>query len=117
MGDRLRILMVALALAALSTPGYAQMSQTTARSDADKKKDAEADKAYRAMIKNVPDKPRNTDPWQDVRGADATAATSAAGKGSPATASRYRRHSSLTRASRGAWSHGEASDALASIRA
>src|SRR6516225_3067846 len=78
MSDRLRILMVALTLAALSTPGYAQMSQTTARSDADKKKDAEADRAYRAMIKNVPDKPRNTDPWQDVRGADATADTSAA---------------------------------------
>jgi hypothetical protein len=81
MGDRLRILMVALALAALSTPGYAQVSQTTARSDKDKKSDDEADKAYRAMIKNVPDQPRNTDPWQDVRGADATAATSAAGKG------------------------------------
>jgi hypothetical protein len=81
MGDRLRILMVALALAALSTPGYAQVSQTTARSDKDKKSDDEADKAYRAMIKNVPDRPRNTDPWQDVRGADATAATSAAGKG------------------------------------
>ena len=81
MGDRLRILMVALALAALSTPGYAQITQTTARSDKDKKSDAEADKAYRAVIKNVPDQPRNTDPWQDVRGADATAATSAAGKG------------------------------------
>jgi hypothetical protein len=81
MGDRLRILTVALALAVLSTPVYAQVSQTTARSDKDKKSDEEADKAYRAMIKNVPDRPRNTDPWQDVRGADATAATSAAGKG------------------------------------
>jgi uncharacterized protein YecT (DUF1311 family) len=81
MSDRLRILIIALALAALSTPGYAQITQTTARSDKDKKSDAEADKAYRDMIKNVPDKPRNTDPWQDVRGADATAATSAAGKG------------------------------------
>jgi hypothetical protein len=78
MGDRLRILIVALALAALTAPSYAQMSQTTARSDAQKKSDADADRAYRQMIKNVPDKPRNTDPWQDVRGADASADTSAA---------------------------------------
>ncbi len=77
MGDRLRILIVALALAAMTAPSYAQMTQTTARSDAQKKSDADADRAYRQMIKNVPDKPRNTDPWQDVRGADATADTSA----------------------------------------
>ena len=102
MGDRLRILIVALALAALTAPSYAQMSQTTARSDADKKKDAEADRAYRAMIKNVPDKPRNTDPWQDVRGADATAATSAAGKGtagSKATGKTGTKHTSTKHAS------------------
>ena len=101
MSDRLRILMVALALAALSMPGYAQMSQTTARSDKDKKSDAEADKAYRAMIKNVPDQPRNTDPWQDVRGADAPAATSAAGKGtagSKATGKTGTKHTSTKHA-------------------
>jgi len=83
MGDRLRILMVALALAALSTPGYAQMSQTTARSDADKKKDAEADRAYRAMIKNVPDKPRNTDPWAVVRTNEAATTTTPAAGAAP----------------------------------
>jgi hypothetical protein len=102
MSDRLRILMVALALAALSTPGYAQMSQTTARSDKDKKSDAEADKAYRAMIKNVPDQPRNTDPWQDVRSADAPAATSASGKGtagSKATGKTGTKHTSTKHAS------------------
>jgi len=97
MGDRLRILMVALALAALSTPGYAQMSQTTARSDADKKKDAEADKAYRAMIKNVPDRPRNTDPWQDVRGADATGTASSKATGKTGTKHTSTKHASDTK--------------------
>jgi hypothetical protein len=81
----MRIVMVTVALALLTTPCFAQ-SQTTARSDAQKKSDAEADKAYNTMIKNVPDKPRNTDPWQDVRSTEASAsppaATSPAG-GSP----------------------------------
>jgi hypothetical protein len=81
----MRIVMVAVALALLGAPSYAQMSQTTARSDADKKSDAEADKAYRAMIKNVPDKPRDTDPWKDMRGGDTASNASAAGT-SPAGA-------------------------------
>jgi hypothetical protein len=84
MGDRLRIVMIAAALALLSAPSYAEMTQTTARSDADKKSDAEADKAYKAMIKNVPDKARDTDPWKDMRGGDTASNNSAAGS-SPAS--------------------------------
>jgi hypothetical protein len=80
----MRIIMIAMTLALLSAPSYAQMSQTTARSDADKKADAEADQAYKAMIKNVPDKPRDTDPWKDMRGGDTASNTSAAGA-SPAS--------------------------------
>jgi hypothetical protein len=63
--------MVALTLALLTVPTYAQMTQTTARSDQQKKADKEADDAYKAMIKNVPDKQRNKDPWADVRSSDA----------------------------------------------
>jgi hypothetical protein len=81
----MRIVMVAVTLALLSAPSYAQMSQTTARSDADKKSDAEADKAYKAMIKNVPDKPRDTDPWKDMRGGDTASNASAAGTGPAGT--------------------------------
>jgi hypothetical protein len=68
----MRVVMVAVALALLTAPSYAQMTQTTARSDSQKKADAEADKAYKTMIKNVPDKPRNADPWADARETPAT---------------------------------------------
>jgi uncharacterized protein YecT (DUF1311 family) len=75
----MRLVMVALTLALLTVPTYAQMTQTTARSDQQKKADKEADDAYKAMIKNVPDKPRNKDPWADVRGNDTAANSSTAG--------------------------------------
>jgi hypothetical protein len=74
----MRFVMVALTLALLTVPGYAQMSQTTSRSDSQKKADKEADDAYKAMIKNVPDKTRDTDPWKDMRGSDAAASNSPA---------------------------------------
>ena len=69
----MRIVVAALTLALLTGPGYAEMNQTTARSDAQKKADKEADEAYKAMIKNVPDKARNTDPWKEMRGGDTAA--------------------------------------------
>ena len=71
----MRILVAALTLALLTGPGYAEMNQTTARSDSQKKADKEADEAYKAMIKNVPDKARNTDPWKEMRDGN-TAASS-----------------------------------------
>jgi hypothetical protein len=81
----MRLVIVALTLALLTVPSYAQMSQTTARSDQQKKADKEADDAYKAMIKNVPDKPRNTDPWADVRSSEAAANSSSAGSTPPHT--------------------------------
>ena len=74
----MRVVMVAVALALVTAPSFAQVTQTTSRSDAQKKSDAEADKAYKAMIKNVPDQQRNTDPWKDVR--DTPAAGNASDK-------------------------------------
>lgn len=69
----MRIVVAALTLALLTGPGYAEMNQTTARSNSQKKADKEADEAYKAMIKNVPDKARNTDPWKEMRGGDTAA--------------------------------------------
>jgi hypothetical protein len=81
----MRLVMVALALALSTVPSYAQMTQTTARSDQQKKADKEADDAYKAMIKHVPDKRRDTDPWKDMRGGDA--ATNNPATGTPARSS------------------------------
>jgi hypothetical protein len=67
----MRTALVALGLALLSLPAYAEGLQTTNRSEEQQKADKEADNAYKAMIKNVPDKARNTDPWADVRSSEA----------------------------------------------
>jgi hypothetical protein len=53
--------MVVVALTLLTTPSFTQ-SQITNRSDAQRKSDTEADNAYKKMIKNMADKPRNTYP-------------------------------------------------------
>jgi hypothetical protein len=74
----MRIVLVALGLALMSLPAYADGLQTTARSEEQQKADKEADDAYKAMIKNVPDKPRNTDPWAGVRNRDAAASNTQA---------------------------------------
>jgi hypothetical protein len=66
----MRTVLVALGLALMSLPAYAEM-QTTARSEEQRKADNEADKAYEAMVKNLPDKPQTTDPWSGVRNRDA----------------------------------------------
>jgi hypothetical protein len=73
----MRTVLVALGLALVSLPAYAEM-QTTARTEEQQKADKEADKAYKAMIKNVPDKARNTDPWADVRSNEAAASNTQA---------------------------------------
>jgi hypothetical protein len=81
----MRFALVTLILALLTVPSYAQMTQTTTRSDQQKKADKEADDAYKAMIKNVPDKARDTDPWKDMRGGDA--ANKSPANGAPAHSS------------------------------
>jgi len=64
-----------IALALLPAAGYAQTYKgpPTARSDYEKKTDAEIDQAYRQAIKAPEQKPKPTkvDPWQSVRPADA----------------------------------------------
>ena len=67
----MRTVLVALAFALVSLPAYAQMTQTTTRSEAQQKADKEADQAFRAMMKQVSDKPRDNDPWSGVRNREA----------------------------------------------
>ncbi len=76
----MKTVLVALGLVLVSLPAFAEGLQTTARTEEQQKADKEADAAYKAMTKQLPDKPRNTDPWADVRsnGAAASAAPAAA---------------------------------------
>jgi len=71
----MRTVLVALALALVSLPAFAEGLQSTARSEEQQKADKEADAAYKAMTKQLPDKPRNTDPWAVVRTNEAAATT------------------------------------------
>ncbi len=78
----MRTVLVALTLALMSLPAFAEM-QTTARTEEQQKADKEADAAYKAMIKNVPDRPRNTDPWADMRSNEANASAAPAAGAAP----------------------------------
>lgn len=71
----MRTVLVALGLALMSLPAFAEGMQTTARTEEQQKADKEADAAYKAMTKQLPDKPRNTDPWAVVRTNEAAATT------------------------------------------
>jgi hypothetical protein len=88
----MRIVVGALMLALATVPAYAEMNQITARTDAQKKADKEADDAYNAMIKNVPDKARNTDPWKDVRSSDAAANNTATSTGAASNTPTHKTH-------------------------
>ena len=79
----MRTVLVALGLALMSLPAFAEGLQTTARTEEQQKNDKEADQAYKAMIKNVPDKPRNTDPWAVVRTNEAATTTTPAAGAAP----------------------------------
>jgi hypothetical protein len=60
----------AMIIAFLTTSAIAQQTerQTTRRSDAEKKEDAEVDKAYKAVTGGVPAPAApKKDPWQTVR--------------------------------------------------
>lgn len=67
----MRTILVALGLTLATMPAYAQMTQTTARSEAQQRDDRDADRAYQAMMRQVPDKPASNDPWAGVRNHDA----------------------------------------------
>ncbi len=62
----MRTVLVALGLVMMSLPAYAEM-QTTARTEEQQRADRDADRAYRAMRRQIADKPGNTDPWAGVR--------------------------------------------------
>jgi len=79
----MRTVLVALALALVSLPAFAEGLQSTARSEEQQKADKEADAAYKAMTKQLPDKPRNTDPWALVRTNEAAATTTPAAGAAP----------------------------------
>ena len=79
----MRTVLVALGLALMSLPAFAEGLQTTARTEEQQKADKEADAAYKAMTKQLPDKPRNKDPWAAVR------ATEAAASPAPAAAPKH----------------------------
>jgi hypothetical protein len=80
----MRTVLVALALALVSLPAFAEGLQTTNRTEEQQKSDKEADAAYKAMTKQLPDKPRNTDPWAVVRTNEAAATTTPAAGTAPA---------------------------------
>ena len=88
----MRIVVGALMLTLATVPAYAQATQTTSRTDAQKKADKEADDAYNAMIKNVPDKTRNTDPWRDMRSSDAAANNTATSTGAASNNPTHKAH-------------------------
>ena len=79
----MRTVLVALALALVSLPAFAEGLQTTNRSEEQQKNDKEADAAYKAMTKQLPDKPRNTDPWAVVRTNEAATTTTPAAGAAP----------------------------------
>jgi len=79
----MRTVLVALGLALVSLPTFAEGLQTTNRSEEQQKNDKEADAAYKAMTKQLPDKPRNTDPWAAVRTNEAAASTAPAAGPAP----------------------------------
>jgi hypothetical protein len=69
----MRAVLVALGLVLATMPAYAQMTQTTARSEAQQRDDRDTDRAYQAMMKQVPDKPGSNDPWAGARNRDVSA--------------------------------------------
>jgi hypothetical protein len=74
-----RLAIAAVMFALLPAPVYAQQrGAPTARTDEEKKQDAETYKAYQDTLKrmDVAAPAASSDPWQDVRPAPATTATS-----------------------------------------
>jgi hypothetical protein len=68
--------LIALVATLLPAIAYAQDNKgpPTARSDSEKKRDAEIDKAYRDAIRNTSDSGKGvkTDPWQTIRPANSS---------------------------------------------
>lgn len=73
----MRILGAAAVLALLAGPAYAQtpninlIPELQSKSPEEKEADAIKEKAYRELLKKIPDAKASSDPWGTVRGPDA----------------------------------------------
>lgn len=73
----MRILGAAAVIALLAGPAYAQtpninlMPQMQSKTPEEKEAEAVRDKAYKESLKKIPDAKGSSDPWGNVRGADA----------------------------------------------
>jgi hypothetical protein len=70
-----RHIVLALVIAAMATPAYAQLSPNLAagsaklKSDADVKQEKQRENEYRSGVSKIPDGKAKTDPWSGVRNA------------------------------------------------
>ncbi|WP_291859993.1 hypothetical protein [Bradyrhizobium sp.] len=80
----MRILGAAAVVALLTGPAYAQapninlIPELQSKSPEEKEADAVREKAYKESLKKIPDAKASSDPWGNVRGADAPKTTAPA---------------------------------------
>ncbi len=71
----MRHIVLALVIAAMATPAYAQLSPNLAggsaklKSEADVKQEKDRENAYRSGVSKIPDAKAKSDPWSGVRNA------------------------------------------------
>lgn len=70
----LRNTVLALVIAALATPAYAQFNlsgggRVNPKTDAEAKQEQERESGYRSGVSKIPDAKGKSDPWAGVRGA------------------------------------------------
>ena len=71
----MRYTVLALVIAAMATPAYAQFSPNLAgggvkvKTDADVKQERDREAGYRSGVNKIPDGKGKSDPWAGVRGA------------------------------------------------
>jgi hypothetical protein len=70
-----RYTVLALVIAAMATPAYAQFAPNLAgggtkiKTDADVREEKERESGYRSGVNKIPDAKAKSDPWSGVRGA------------------------------------------------
>lgn len=81
----MRIFRMAVVIALLTSPAYAQMpamnllmDHSTPKTQEEKDADAAREKAYKDSLKKIPDAKAPTDPWGDARSTDAAKTASKA---------------------------------------
>ncbi len=77
--QRMRVFPMAMVLAVLAGPVYAQgvnlMAGERRLTSEEIEKNKAIDEAYKSTIKKIPDQKPNADPWGNVRGSNATQPT------------------------------------------